>query len=227
MKISRVEFRTNEVETLQDFYYNTMGLPLISSSKNSFEIAAGETKIAFSKSESGRQPFYHFALNVPENQRTEAKNWLQKRVDILADENGNEDIFFKGLNSHSLYFFDPTGNLCEFTFRHELDNSSEKEFTGNSVLSASEVGLPVENVSQTAIGVSNSLNIPLAVDDVDNYSIVAVGSPESAIVVAPLGDHWFMTNKKAESHPIQITISSGESAEYCHSGHPYKMTMIE
>ena len=49
----------------------------------------GTSRLVFVRAESGGEPLYHFAFDVPRNKFVEAKAWLAGRVDLL-DRDGRE-----------------------------------------------------------------------------------------------------------------------------------------
>ena len=92
-----------------------------------------------------RDPYYHFAFNIPENKINEAIKWLEKKVELIEYGESNL-ISFPNWNAHSVYFYDPAGNIVEFIARHNLPNSTDREFSSESILNISEVGMPVTSV---------------------------------------------------------------------------------
>jgi hypothetical protein len=85
-------------------------------------------------------------VNVPENRITEAIEWLGKKIPLIEYER-NPLVNFQNWNAHSVYFYDPSGNIVELIARHNLPNKSESVFDSGSFLNISEIGMPVSSVN--------------------------------------------------------------------------------
>jgi catechol-2,3-dioxygenase len=78
-------------------------------------------------------------MNIPENKIEEAQDWLLQHNCKLLKATPNEVIdveknivYFHTIHAHSVYFYDPAGNLVELIARHHLNNSSIKQFDVSS-----------------------------------------------------------------------------------------------
>ena len=124
------------VAELKKFYTAILELPLISEQAEQFMIRAGETTIRFVQvKQDGDAPFYHFAFNIPENKIEKARDWQLKRTALSAtpvhmiDDKFPKDVrHFQNWNAHSIFFWDPAGNLVEYIARHDLGNGADGEF---------------------------------------------------------------------------------------------------
>jgi len=74
---------------------------------------------------------------------------LRERVPLL-DRNGEDEIFFGGLNARSFYFCDAGSNILEFIVHYNLDRELEGTFDASHILHVSEIGLPVDDVPALA-----------------------------------------------------------------------------
>ncbi|ETT49779.1 hypothetical protein C162_12873 [Paenibacillus sp. FSL R7-269] len=74
--IREVEMQTHSLKEMKDFYENTLGLAVVQKLSASFSVQAGASTLTFTESDPGRQPKYHFAFNIPENQIDEALLWI-------------------------------------------------------------------------------------------------------------------------------------------------------
>lgn len=126
-------------------------------SKGKLIVHAGGTKIEFTPAEGKSKPYYHFAFNIPENKILSARNWLGERTKLAvtpasnrAKGYPNEIMPFDFWNSHSIYFWDPAGNILEMICRHDLKNGTKGEFRGDEILYASEIGFVTEDVNDLA-----------------------------------------------------------------------------
>src|SRR5687767_6219725 len=158
---------TASLDELKKFYTSLIGLPLVSEQADRFMIRAGETTIRFIKSnEKEPAPFYHFAFNIPENKILKAREWQLKRTPLSAtpsqlfDENYPKDIrHFQHWNAHSVFFWDPAGNLVEYIARHDLKNNADGEFTSNDLLCASEIAFIVQDTETIADEIKSSFGL--------------------------------------------------------------------
>ena len=203
MKIKSVSLKTGKLSSLLDFYTRILGMDLVSKTESDFTLQAGETALTFSDSPVHKGAFYHFAFNIPENQLDDSIRWLEGKADLITLD--GEHIFdFKAWDAHSVYFYDPAGNIIEFIARHRLNNSSNKEFSGKSILSVSEIGMPVKKVRKFYERLYEELDIPLFTGDLKTFT--AAGDDSGLIIIVPEERNWFPNCPPAEIFPISITI---------------------
>jgi catechol-2,3-dioxygenase len=144
--------------TMKEFYHQALGLRLLDEGPHQFTIAAGETSITFVQAgPDDGEPFYHFAFNIPENQVLSAWHWQKARTPLLPiparlrDPAYPDDVVdYRHWNAHSLFFFDPAGNVVEYIARHDLQNGRTDPFGSGDILYASEIGLIVDDVLAAA-----------------------------------------------------------------------------
>ena len=120
-----------------------------------FGISYSTLTFVFSTQEN-KNPFYHFAFNIPENKIQQAKEWQLKRIALIEPPDHLKDlsrytkniVHFRHWNAHSVFFYDPAGNVVEYIARHPLPNQSKGAFTANDILYISEIGLVVDQMDQ-------------------------------------------------------------------------------
>jgi hypothetical protein len=143
---------------MMTFYHRSLGLPVLDERPDRFTVGAGATRLSFASARpDGGRPFYHFAFNIPENKVPAARAWQLERTPLLPiparlrDQRYPDDVVnYSHWNAHSLFFFDPAGNVVEYIARHDLHNAEEGPFTSRDILYASEIGLIVDDVHATA-----------------------------------------------------------------------------
>jgi catechol 2,3-dioxygenase-like lactoylglutathione lyase family enzyme len=143
---------------MRAFYERSLGLPVVEERPDRLVIDAGATRITFTPAgPDGGQPFYHFAFNIPENKVLAARTWQLERSPLLPvpaslrDPRFPEDVVdYRHWNAHSLFFFDPAGNVVEYIARHYLGNAAPGPFTSRDILYASEIAFVVDDVHATA-----------------------------------------------------------------------------
>ncbi len=206
MIFERVVFEVSpsKLRETQAFYGGRFGFELAEQEEDSFTIRAGATLVTFKVAAAGDQPFYHFALNVPENKFTEVKAWAASQVPLIEEEGDNE-VFFTSWNAHSVYFEDPAGNIVELIARHNLPSGIDHAFTARDVMSVSEVGIVAE---ETLLLVSelNAAGLPNWREASEEFT--PVGDEQGLLIVVRDQREWFFSNgKKARFYPVEVTVA--------------------
>jgi catechol-2,3-dioxygenase len=210
MRFTDISLETAHSNELRDFYTTLLGVPLAESSESAFTLKVGRTDLQFKEGASNR---YHLAFNIPENQFEAGKAWLASKVP-LVDVMGNDYIHFNAWNAHSVYFYDPAGNIMELIARHDLDNASEKPFSGESLLAVSEIGIATDDVRQFTQMLTQTCNVP--VYDGDGSEVFsAIGDAEGLLIVVPNGREWFPeTGISATACALTLTFESNQKLMY-------------
>lgn len=225
MKIDRLDLLTSDLDLLREFYANALPLPLLEESESVLSLQAGRSRLNFCQAPEGWDGFYHFAFNIPEDQFQEAKEWLSQRVVLIKDHYGQDEFASsKEWNAHSVYFYDPAGNILEFIARHDLDEHLDRPFDERNILSISEIGVVCEDVPgmvgllRSQMGVS-----PYGGPGSDTFT--AVGDEHGLFIVVKRGRIWFPdTGKQAVPSSLGVEVTS-EGARYKLSGPPYEIDM--
>lgn len=181
-----------------------MSLPVSIAIETEIKIKLGSTNLIFTEDKS-ISPYYHFAINIPENQITEAIAWLKPKVKLIEYE-GSPLIDFPNWNAHSVYFYDPAGNIVELIARHNLNNSSNEPFSQKSFLNISEIGLPVENVKAFHDIISSNMGVELWSGNHETFA--AIGDENGLLIVVTPHRNWFPTDKPCNIYPLTVKISN-------------------
>lgn len=203
MRIAEIQLETHLLDDLKRFYTEVLELKLVESRKRHFTIAAGDSKIRFSRADRDEEPFYHFAFSIPNNQLSQAKKWLESRVDLIHKD-GKTDFRFESWNADAIYFYDPAGNILEFIAHHSLSNASETPFSSKNILSICEIGYPAENVRLFSDCIKEELKVSLWDGDEQNFA--AVGDAEGRFIIVPVDRPWFPVGKKAKEYPVAVKL---------------------
>jgi catechol 2,3-dioxygenase-like lactoylglutathione lyase family enzyme len=178
------------------FYRDTFGLRV-----DDERVFTGESVLRFEQGTPNGP--YHLAFNIPSNQISEAKAWLQARVPVLV-----EDIFdFDFWNAKAIYFEDVDGNILELIARHNLANAADAPFDASSILSISEFGLPVADPLRTIDALERDLALSVYSGDRDSFT--AVGDERGLFIVVRPGRHWFPTDRPAATNAAEVSIDAG------------------
>ncbi|MCX6146152.1 MAG: VOC family protein [Candidatus Kapabacteria bacterium] len=205
MKIKNLNLFTNELEKLQEFYSQILGLELFETNKSFFSIKIGFSVLKFSKRQKGISSKYHFAINIPPNKLADAKIWLEERVFLMLNpKNAEEIIFFPNWNAKSLFFYDTVGNIIEIISRQEIENSDKEGFTQDSLLNISEIGLPVNNVEECINILKNKIGLEKYKSGNEDFQ--AIGDFWGLFIVCNTNRNWFPTPFLAESHPFSCVV---------------------
>jgi hypothetical protein len=187
---------------MRSFYEDVMELPIVKEDKEAFTVQVGATTLTFWQSNELGDPFYHFAINLPENKMDEAKAWIQLKVE-LNTENDSDEVFFKSWNARAIYFEDPAGNILEFIARHNLKNGIPHPFSSKDFLNISEVGVVVPDVIPF-VRKLNQLGIPNWRDD--SEGLTPVGDETGLFITVKKDRRWFFSNKDARFYPFGVSI---------------------
>ncbi|MGE0758731.1 MAG: VOC family protein [Pirellulaceae bacterium] len=139
---------------MKQFYHRSLGMGVAEEKPGRLTIEAGRTRLTFLKPPTDEaKPFYHFAFNIPENKAVAARDWQAKRTPLLPipkalrdPEYPDDVVHYRHWNAHSVFFFDPAGNVVEYIARHNLKNSATGEFGSKDILYASEIAFVVDDV---------------------------------------------------------------------------------
>jgi catechol-2,3-dioxygenase len=212
MKITNLKLYTNNLDLEKEFYTKTLGFELISESLNHFTIKIGWSKLTFEKSK--KEHKYHYCFLIPSNKLNEGMEWLQKRIDIVAIDNGRKTQVFESWNAESFYFFDKSGNLAEFIVRYDLKNESVANFDTSQVLGVNEIGLPSKNVAETNRVLEKELKTKFWKGDPERFG---TNGTQEGLILLPnyeMKDIWFPTSLKIQPEPF-LAIIENDGNKYC------------
>jgi catechol-2,3-dioxygenase len=220
MFIKEVILNTGKSNELKNFYGKIMELPVSITGENTISIQTINSTLTFTEANdnSNRDAFYHFAFNIPNNQFKEAKAWLSERLDLIKDD-GIDEFDFESWNARAMYFYDPAGNILEFIARKNLNNSSKEKFSSKSILSISEIGMPVYDVEKYYTEINKKLNIPLFSGD--KKSFAAIGDDNGLMIVVPEKRIWYPNLTEAGIFPVTLIIESGVQKDIQFDELPY------
>jgi len=220
MIIKELSLYTNLIEELKEFYTQALELVLIKEDESSFAVSCRDSVLVFTITNDIKDPFYHFAFNIPENRFSHAKDWISRKTELIKLE-GDDEFDFRSWNAHSLYFYDPAGNIIELIARHNLNNATDEEFSGKSILSVSEAGLPVDDVDKFFSEVNKEFKIPQFSGD--RSAFCAAGDDSGLFIIVSKGRKWFPDCEVAEIFPLSIIISTDTNNEMEFENLPYKI----
>lgn len=210
LDIILVKLQTNQLNAMKFFYESILGFKVVEEAHNKFTIQTGLTAVTFSDERVIKNPFYHFAFDIPSNQFNNAKEWIKQKVQ-LSTENDNDEVYFESIKAKSLYFEDPAGNIVEFISRLEDSPKSNLPFTIDSVIKMSEMSLVVEDTVAVANELKKMALFKRDQQPVLPNSLSFIGTrkhPVYLLLVSPKR-RWFFSKKEAVVYPQEILLDSG------------------
>jgi catechol 2,3-dioxygenase-like lactoylglutathione lyase family enzyme len=212
---------------LRRFYGEELGFPDVRGEGTRPVFEVGTTILEFRPVGRGR-PFYHFALRVPRNRFTAAREWLAKRTQLLRDGESGETTFrFDNWNADACYALDPCGNIVELIAHHELPEEGRwgTAFSADELLGVCELGL-VGADTRTMAGALVTLGIPLWDGTVEEPGRLAfMGDRQGVLILSPEGRGWMPTGRAAERHQVEALVSGERDAEATLPGTAHRITV--
>lgn len=224
---------------MRSFYEGTLGLPVVERpgeltvtvgpSRLTFRPPAAEAGGAGDAGGAGGGAFYHFAFNVPQNQILAARAWQLERTPVIPPPGNLRDprlpddvVHFRHWDAHSVFFWDPAGNLLEHIARHTLGNTAHGPFSSAELLCVSEIGLIVDDVAAAAA----TLRRTFALADYHGASeqFNAVGDEHGLLLVMKRGRNLgFGEGRPAGVFPTAAAIRARRPAEVALAGYPHRV----
>lgn len=225
MQIEELTLQTGHLTDQKTFYRSTLGFPQLEETATSFTVQAGRTRLRFE--ETSHDVRYHFTFTIPRNTLLQAKEWLLKRVPLLCTKEGEDVVHFPTIHARSLYFFDAANHILEFMAHDDLSQEREGPFGAASVLTVSEIGLPVEDVRAFSSQLKEQIEIgPYPGSRPISEDFAYLGDLSGQFVVVKAGRPWFPTETiRAAAFPVQLTISGPRAQQIWLSPYPYLITV--
>lgn len=222
MKITRLDVGSKNIVKQQQFYKDVLGLEILNSTLNSFELQLGYSVLHFQEADSFTP--YHIAFHIPDKEEEKALEWLKNKVKVLKYED-LEIIDFTGWDAKSIYFYDADKNIMEFISRRDFNGKSLKSFSEKSILGISEIGLATEHIQEKYEFLS--ANLGLEVFDGNFEKFCAIGDDEGLLItINSKLKTWFPTGDTAYNSEFKIQLEHNEK-EYKLQYTGKKLKMIE
>lgn len=200
-----VTLYTNQLKQLRGFYGNVLGIPIEESTDEHFQISIGTSKLIFRLSE--LQTSYHFAINIPGNQFTLAKQWAKERV-MLNREAAVDEIYYARFEADAFYFEDPVGNVIELIARRYVDKWSD--FSVESFLNLSEVSITTPFVEEVGEKLQ-TIGIPISGHvQIEPNELNFLGKKDTFILLVPPKRRWYFSKRMSETSPLEIVLEDGK-----------------
>lgn len=228
LALTELRLLASQLDPLVPFYRDTLGLDLVQRDDGQVSFAAGTTRMTFLRADAGQRPYYHIAFNIPENKLSAAMEWTRPRFELIP-RTGTDDpvVHFRTINAHSVYFFDPVGNLLEFIARHDLDNAGRGAFGPADLLNTSEIGIVVDDVQGFASQAQATFGLGALPGTQPTERFAVVGSHEGTFIIVRRGRIWLMTDDlEGAVFPTEVIVKAPRPGELDVPGHPYKLRAV-
>ena len=213
---------------LRAFYVESLGLQLVADGRSEITFRAGESTVTFVLSASDGAPWYHFAFNIPQNKLLEARQWQLEKTALIPtperqrDPDYPDDVrHFKNWNAHSVFFWDPAGNLLEYIARHDLRNDASGPFTPTDILNISEIGFVVDDQQEMARTWQEQLGLDVYPKNAGYWW--AMGDEQGLLLAIPkrLWGENTASPKRFAVWETEATILGEQEGEFGYAGLPY------
>ncbi len=210
MLLKEIQLQTNHLSALYHFYKEILELNTVYSGGKSITISAGKSVLIFEETAINKNPFYHFAFNIPSNKFEEAFQWMKEKVELLwLDDYKSYVAGFVNWNAKSFYFTDPAGNILEPIARFDLNDKVDETFSSKHIRNISEIGLvfPVKSFDNDVNKLLEQYPLSYFDKQLPMPYFRAVGNDEGLFVIVPENRVWFSTkNTKSQMFPISVSF---------------------
>ncbi|MEO6637136.1 MAG: hypothetical protein ABIN25_02595 [Ginsengibacter sp.] len=217
MLLKEITLQTISIKALFNFYRNILELPVTFIDEKKICVTAGASELIFEEAGNGKDPFYHFAFNIPANKMNEAVEWLKNKVELIWLEEYKSFVAdFRNWKAKSVYFYDDAGNILELIARVDVGNEQSEPFSSEQFLNVSEIGLVIkgENFNSLANEILDKYKLCYFPKQPPLPHFRAIGDDEGLFIMVPEKRNWYATDKASGIFSIKILfINGGELRE--------------
>ncbi|GIQ69632.1 hypothetical protein XYCOK13_24560 [Xylanibacillus composti] len=204
MQIAEITLLVNQLEPVTRFYHEILKFPVIECTGTTVRLQCGSSVLSFQQEDKISSPYYHFAFNIAENKLDLAMDYLRQKGISLNRTNESEVFYSESWDSHSIYFYDPAGNIVEFIARHRLPSKPGTTFSTDDILNISEIGLPTSQVEALSDLLVHQLDECVYISG--DAVFTPIGDEEGLLILTTLERQWLGSNKKVEIFPLKVQI---------------------
>lgn len=208
MLIKELRLQSTNILSLFSFYNEQLEMDVIKSA-GGITITAGETKLIFEDAPKNKNPFYHFAFNIPSNKFEEAYEWVKQKLELLWLKDYNGFIAdFVNWHAKSFYFKDPAGNILEMISRFDLNDKADKPFSSAQIRNVSEIGIvfPLKSFDEDIKAMMKEYSLDLFDKQPPLEHFRAIGNDEGLFIIVPENRVWFATEDEAKLYNTEVTF---------------------
>jgi catechol-2,3-dioxygenase len=218
MQIEEVTLSTPDLEALETFYGELLGLPTSYLRGEHLSVQIGESTLIF---EPGAPARYHFAIRIPAASFAAAYAWIKQRVPLIADSTGADVIEHTGWNARAVYFYDPAGNIVELIAHMTLSDTYADPFNANALLAICEIGIATDDVRAAAADFAAALGAePFRGSSGPDFA--AIGDAHGLLIVVSRARTWYPdTGVAAELLPLHVVAIANDGRRITIAGPSY------
>lgn len=203
MNFEKLTIHTRDPERLSVFYGRHFHADFFREDA-AFCIPFGKSVLRLIRSEDA--PRYHFALNIPSDTVSTAREFIGAFTPLLPDPDTGETVIdFTAWNAHALYFLDPAGNVVELIARHSMRDIVRAPFHPGHIRCISEIGTPVSSVREQFDALHAGTGIPRYSGNFSSFC--AAGNEDGLIILTGRDRTWFPTDIPSRPEPWHLTGS--------------------
>jgi catechol-2,3-dioxygenase len=135
-------------------------------------------------------------------------------------------VHYRHWNAHSVFFFDPAGNVVEYIARHDLKNGTPGDFGSADILYASEIAFVVDDVSAEAGRLREAVGLGEYTGTSDQFA--ALGDAHGLLLVMKRGrliSFEAAERKTVSVFPTVATVRGARPSKYVLPEFPYEITV--
>lgn len=189
MKILDVTFTVEDLAASVTFYRETLGLTVVETHDRAV-VQAGSSRLTVLRGERF-EGVHHLAFGIVPSEFALAHGWIRERVELLVDGGSEVIIGPPGWNSRSVYFLGPEDIILELIARDADADKSARNGASPRILSVSEVGIGVPDVSATVHRLCAELALAPFGSPGENFA--PVGTHDGLLIVVDRERIWFPT----------------------------------
>ncbi len=211
MRIVAVEIAVPDPATTAGWYRDVLGLD---TDGPSVGIGTSTLRLVPGPAETGH---HHLAFAVSADSSQDALSWLRGRVAPMRVAGAEIVDGPAGWDSESVYFRGPDGAILELIARHRLADRPAGQaapFGAGSLLSISEVGLPVPDVAAAVDDLGRTHGLSRFGEPEPRFA--PVGDDTGLLIVVAEGRVWFPTAAdRPATGPLTVIVRApgGRTAE--------------
>jgi len=137
-------------------------------------------------------------------------------------------VDYRHWNAHSIFFYDPAGNVVEYIARHDLKNAARGGFGAQDILYASEIGLIVDDVPAASRQFGAVAGAHPYRGESDEFT--ALGDEHGLLLVMKRGRilnfNHASQEKAARVFQTAVRVRGAKSTTYRLPGFPYEVRVV-
>ncbi len=184
MRIAAVQMAVPDPVATAAWYGAALGLPV-----SDTDVGVGVSTLHLTAGPTGGH--HHLAALIPSDAAEAGMQWLRGRVELLEADGDRIHLGPPEWDSASVYFRGPDGIILELIARHRLANPSAGPFDAGSLLSISEIGVPVADVAAVVDTLGREMQLPPFGEPGPDFA--PVGDDDGLLIVVDNTRIWFPT----------------------------------